>query len=522
MALRSVFGNRETREKKTLPNRDYYRTLIENKKEATFLIDYEGDIFLINKKAQSLTGFTEDEIREYHVRDIFATVRTVDNPLDTRQFTEFSSKLFLIDSRKYLIPINLEFKEIEGQKFLCICSEADDNETRTQDIKQTSVPEPLPVISQPPKNEIPPRWPVDFEHKVRNLLGSILGFSSILSDDPMILSDKKLSRSVESIQKSGNQLKKLFNQGSLNEHDAHEVNRTSCQLAPILQKAGILLEPVARSHSQVINIRPVPEMVVFTDEFLLMELLKFLIGKALIYSRNDEVTIEVSVDSATRKAVVSIDNLGQDIPQGVINFIKRENSKDFYDVASPIIAQNQEIIDLLQTLNKIEGKITFSTTATLLGEIALVSLPLASAGEEVNDVAALENSLRNKRLKVLVIEDEKLSATIIQLFINKLVEVSLAYSGNEALNIIEIFYNKGIIFNAVVSDIGLPSPWDGILLKQEIEKRWPEYRNIPFLAQTAFTAKSYSDRIAECNFKTHLIKPINRNDLLIFLDKYCR
>jgi CheY-like chemotaxis protein len=523
MAIRSVFGNRDIREKKILPNRDYYKTLIENKKEATFLCDGEGDLFLLNKKAQLMTGYGEEEIREYHIRDLFITLKTSDNQLDSRQYSEFTTKLFLLDSRRYLMPVVFDFKEIEGQKFLCTCVETEDNNPPSggrEAIVQMQV-EPAAVVTQPSKPETQARWTVDFEHRVRNLLGSILGFASILAREPAITGDKKLANNLDSILRSSNQLKKLFNQNSFNDSESHEVNRTVSFLSPVIQKAVILLEPLANLNNQTIEVVKHADIKVVTDETLLLDLLKFLISKALIYTRREEVLVEISEDRNIRKVMISIDNLGQDIPQGVINFIKREASKEKYDLENPIVAQNKEISSLLHSLNRIDGKITFSASPTL-GEIAQVILPLASDADSIDDIAVLENSVRSKSLKILIIEDEKFSAMILQIYLDKIAEVSIAYSGNEALNIIEIFYNKGIIFNAVISDIGLPPPWDGIMLKLEIEKRWPEYQGTPFLAQTAYTAKSYADRIMESKFNEMLIKPINRTDVLLFLDKYCR
>lgn len=523
MAIRTVFGNRDGREKKNLANKEYYKTLIESKKEATFLSDTDGDLFLINKKAQQLTGFSEEEIRELHVRDIFVTLRNTENPFDSHQFSEFTSRLYLIDSRRYLLPVMVDFKEIEGQKFLCTCVEVagKDQAAPSREITVPFQEETPSAVQSLPANENSSRWPVDFEHTVRNLLNNMLGFGSIMSRDPSITGNKKLAVNLDSIIKSGNQLKKLFNQLSIGETDTYEVVKSAVKLSPVLQKAGIMLDPVARQNNLVIQIRQENEYIVFTDEFLLLDLLKFLVEKALLYTRNEEVTVDVGEDSSTSKITIKIDNLGQDIPQGIINFIKRENSKDGYDLNNPLIAQNQEIRAMLHILNRIDARISF-TTGPSMGEIAQIMLPSSAENDNTDDLTMLENAIRSKALKILIVEDEKFTARILRLYLEEISEVSLAYSGNEALNITELFYNKGTIFNAVIMDIGLPKPWDGILLKKEIEKRWPEYQNIPFLAQTAFTAKSYTDRISENKFSGHLLKPVNRIDVLRFIDKYCK
>ncbi len=524
MAIRSVFGNRDNREKKNLANREYYKTLVDNKKEATFLSDADGDLFLLNKKAQLLSGYGEEDIRDFHVRDLFVTLKKSDNPFDSNQFSEFTSRLYLIDARRYLIPVLFDFKEIEGQKFLCTCVEAADDETPPAQQGEVTLQEPpdLPQVLPPAsKPDHSPRFTVDFEHQIRSHLNSILGFGSILTKDPGISADKKLSGHLDSIIRSGNNLKKLFNQTTLGDGEDYELNRTTTSLSPVLQKAVILVEPLARHNSITIHVKPHADVTIITDESLLLEMLRFLLGKAVTYTRNEAVMVEIKEDRKTGKAIVLIDNLGQDIPQGVINFIRREHSKDQYDLTNPVIAPHHDIVRLLHSLNRIDGRISF-TTGINLGETAQIDLPLAPDAGTVDDLAILENSIRSKSLNILIVEDEKFTAQILRLYLEDLAQVSLAYSGNEALNIAEIFYNKGILFHAVIMDIGLPKPWDGILLKNEIQKRWPEYANIPFLAQTAFTSKSYTDRIREQKFTGHLIKPVNRNEVLRFIDRNCK
>jgi CheY-like chemotaxis protein len=520
MALRTVFGNNDHRGRKTLTNKEYYKTLIESKKEAAFLVDVDGDLLLLNQQAQQLTGFTETEIGDYHVRDLFVTSHTSGNPFDARQFSEFSTAMFLMDARRYLIPVLIDFKEIEGQRFLGLCTPV-----REQGIAlpasgpEVAKTDPVMTISQQAAtSDVPGRWSMEFEHQVRNVLNNMLGFSAIIAKDPVVMKEKKLHGKVESIIKTGNQLKTLLNKISIGNAEVYEIVRTSCQLGQIIQKAQIMLDPLVRQNNQTIRVIQPEAISVFTDEFLLLELLKFLLGKAIQYTRNEHVTVEVKPDPGQQNVIVTIDNLGQEIPQGIINFIRREQSRDEYDLNNPILAQSPEIKSILKTLNLIDGKLLFSA-GEHHEEIAQVILPLSSQDESVDVLTQIEKDIVDRSLKILIVEDDKFNAAILDVFLEPVAAISTAYSGNEALNMAEGYYNKGIVFNLVVMDIGLPEPWDGILLKLEMEKRWPDYQKIPFLAQTAFSAKSISDRIAENDFRGHLVKPLNRSDLLRYIHR---
>lgn len=513
MAFRSVLGIREGRGKKPLANKEYYDTLISSKKDAVFLSDIDGDIFLFNKSAQSLTGYTAEDIRDYHIRDILLTLKNQENPLDVQQFSEFTARFFLLDAGGYLIPVMVEFKEIEGQKFLITCVPVEEKKISVVS-SDTPASGHNDQMIQPPAmaSDKSGRWTIDFEHQARNLLNNIQGFSTILARNAEVSKDKKLLDNIAAIAISGNKLKSLFNKVSIGENDSYEIQRVPCQIAPILQKAQILLDSLARQNSITIQIRQEGDIEVLTDEILLLELLRYFFTQALQFTRNRQVFADIQLDPVRGKVLIDIDNIGQDIPRGIINFIKRSYSGRQYDISNPILSANPEVESMLIILNKIDGKISFSS-GEHMGEIVRLEIPAASSGESKDELSQLEHTIKEKSLSILVIEDNKINSTILRVFLDKIASLSNAYSGNEALNIIEDYFNQGKVFSLVIMDIGLPKPWDGILLKAEIEKKWPEYEKVPFLAQTAFTAKSYTDRIAEQNFTHYLLKPVSQIDL---------
>jgi CheY-like chemotaxis protein len=247
--------------------------------------------------------------------------------------------------------------------------------------------------------------------------------------------------------------------------------------------------------------------------------LHFIVEKALLYTRNPQVTIEVVEENSPERLSIKVDNIGMDIPQQLINFIRREQTRPLYETSNPILDAYPEIRTLLRNLNVLEGKIQFQTSPQL-GEIAIISFSKQSVGHPDETEARVEAEIKHKSLKILIVEDDKINALILGLYLGDLVNVTTAFSGNEALNIIEMQYNQGVVYNLVLMDIGLPEPWNGVLLKTEIEKKWPEYRNVPFIAQTAHTHDSWAERIMNENFKGYLVKPLNRLDVLLHVNKF--
>ena len=141
MAFGSSFMGKGSKSDKKLSNRSYYKSLIDNKKESAFLADMDGDILLVNSKAETFTGYSEDEFLNLRLREIFVTLTGDDNPMDSDDIREFEKEIYLIKSSSYLIPVLLQLTEIEGGKFLCTIrsSVSGEKSTTSDSSKQETV-----------------------------------------------------------------------------------------------------------------------------------------------------------------------------------------------------------------------------------------------------------------------------------------------------------------------------------------------------------------------------------------------
>ncbi len=515
MAFGSSFMGKGNKSEKKLSNRSYYKSLIDNKQDSAFLADMDGDILLINSKATKLTGYSEEVFLNLRLREIFVTFIGDDNPLDTEDIRDFEKELFLIKSSSYLIPVLLQLTEIEGGKFLCTIKTSVAKEKTKIDASSVSNTQEITESHTP--NTIASRTGLseDEEHSVRNSLNTILGFSNILSKETSIASDRKLLSYLKSIISNGNQLRDIMNFSDNSQSDNSDASLNKCLLGSIIQKAHILLQAKADQNSIELVMDIPGEFTVLSDETVLFNTINYLIDKAISYCRSMFIDVKVRPGEVDGQLLLIIDNLGQDIPMGIKNFIASEKTKSSYDLGSQVLSSNPDISALLKNLNNINAKIRFETSDDG-GDIAVLELPLfnESAAETDDSMMTTVNGIRKK---ALIIEDDKLNAIILNNHLQQFVETSTAYSGNEALNIIEMLHNENVSFDIIFTDIGLPAPWDGITLKEEIIKRWPQYKDIPFIAQTGYSAKKYSEKIRKSGFKGYLVKPINRNDIKKFV-----
>ena len=54
---------------------------------------------------------------------------------------------------------------------------------------------------------------------------------------------------------------------------------------------------------------------------------------------------------------------------------------------------------------------------------------------------------------------------------------------------------------------------------QEIRRLYPEYKRIPFIAQTAYAMAGDKDRFLDEGFDDYIAKPIVKNELLTLIEK---
>jgi len=498
-----------------LANKQYYRSLIEGKRECCFLADFEGDILLVNSEFEKFTGYNEAEITEISVRNLFFTLSGKSNPMDSRQFSEFKEDFYFLGSTNYLIPLELEFKEIEGQKFLGILRES---KTETKEIKPEVSTKPALKPHSAAENSpgLPNTsfWSKDQQHFLRTTLNGILGFGSILLQEEIIQNDPRINAYVSGIVKNSNQLKSILDvSNDSGRLSSIGVSMESVDIGLLLQKIKILLNNQAKVQNIDFEIRQTSNFTFLTNEDRLNKVLLFFIQKAIRFSRSHSVIIEVKVDEINGMLLIIIDNIGMDIPQNIINLIKRESSLTAYNFKNQVFDDAPELAEVINNVNLLEGKVFFDT-GEHYGEIVTLAFSMNKAVSVKDLEVSLETQIKQKNIKILLVEDDKINVKVLNVFLKGIAEVLVAYSGNEALNFVEMYYNKNLIFNLVLMDIGLPEPLDGIRLKHEIEVRWPEYVNIPFIAQTAYAQESLADNIISGNFKGILIKPLDKLDLL--------
>ncbi len=361
----------------------------------------------------------------------------------------------------------------------------------------------------------------NMSHEIRTPLNGILGFSSLLETELALLENTDLYEYANSIQKSGERLLHLLNNiidiSRLEANDI-EMNFTACELSEIID--NVIETNKFRANDKGLKIvKDITTSVISADKPTLTRVINELVDNAVKYTEKGFIKITVSINNENNKATIIIKDSGIGIDSNYLPHIFeafRQESLGYtrqYQGAGLGIPLAKRMIDKMGGSFKITSEKSIGTEITIVFPLISETVPKEEKIE--NDSA--ETLLKGK--KVLILEDDLASRTILSKIMQKVATVTEAKDGEEALKIVFDSYKEQQLFDIMLFDINLPAPWDGIKLMLSIKEQMNEYKNIPFIAQTAYGMIGDKERIMEAGFDGYVSKPINRKELF---DEFCR
>lgn len=484
------------------------------------LLDFDGDILMVNAGFEDISGYNEQDIAEIAARYIFLKKENEDNPFLLPNLREFDSVFFLFTAKPDLKPVQVNCQEIEGQKYLAMVSHSSAGVAeQKKETRETS--EPPALIKRSSAEEVATVHKISNENDIRTALNGIIGYGSLLLQEEIVAGEEKIRDYVRGVMHNSKRMKLLLDKAYAGRSGAGQKNISSFALEPLIKQVEAGFVRNLRERNLQLMYTGSKAFIISSDEDCLLRVLHFLIEKAVLFSRSEKIEVMAGHNTEQDTFEIIINDIGMDIPQSIIQHIQRENSKAQYQTVHPALNGYDQIKGLLLDLNLLEARLFFDTKTGLSQQVKLVfpASVLASVEEIEKRIAS---DLKKKQLKVLVVEDDKVSAHILDLFLRDVVDVALAFSGNEALNLVEHYFNQGKLFDLFLMDINLPAPWDGFLLKKEIVKKWPDYADTPFLAQTANTDEVFMNQIVADKFTAFLNKPVIKAELLRLINKHSR
>jgi len=370
----------------------------------------------------------------------------------------------------------------------------------------------------------------NISHEIRTPLNGIIGFSNLLEVEVANLNNKELLGYANGIVQSGDRLMRLLN--NLIDISRIEANDMELTLLPnnlneIVGDIFILytFKAYDKGLELIYSPQEIPEII--CDKSTLERVLSDIIDNALKYTEQGTIEISTFSDPNHGKVGLRIKDTGIGIEKEYLPHIFeafRQESVGYnrtYQGAGLGLPLAKRLVNLMK------GKIEISSEKGKGTEVCLWFNSIISTSKVVDEDS--EMSLRSPEdyakaspsiLRIFVVEDDKMNRLVLRKMLSKIGDITLAVNGEETLNIIDENAKLGMTFDIMLFDINLPPPWDGTFLMQKIKQNYPQYRSIPFIAQTAYAMSGDRERLLEAGFDDYISKPISKFLLFKVIEKY--
>jgi signal transduction histidine kinase/CheY-like chemotaxis protein len=358
----------------------------------------------------------------------------------------------------------------------------------------------------------------NISHEIRTPLNNIIGFASLLEAEISLLENKELFDYAHAISDSGDRLLHLLNNIidiSRIESNDMLMSLKPCNVNSIIGSVSQLFLFKANEQKLKLNFiaGEIPEGL--ADETGLTKVLTAIIENAISYTEHGFVNISSEYNSDAREISIRIKDSGVGIDPAYLSEIFdafRNESAGYSKEAQGAglgLPLAKSLIELMG------GKIEITSEK---GKGTVVTLFLRTPEERPSPAAQKEISKKVKfktlqNLEIFIVEDDLMNKIVLYEMTKSLGNVESAVNGDETLKIMERTYLEGKLFDIMLFDINLPPPWDGIKLMLEIRKKYPEYKSIPFIAQTAYAMAGDREKLLEAGFDDYISKPINQQAL---------
>lgn len=415
-----------------------------------------------------------------------------------------------------------EYKQKEADIEAEVKSRTAELESRLQEHREKDLKLKIALKKAEDANYLKNAFLGNMSHEIRTPLNGIIGFSSLLETELSLMENKTLYEYAQGIQQSGDRLLNLLNNIidiSRIEANDIDIELHECAVNEILQNVIDLTIFAANEKSLAFKAKLEEVPPIIADNAKLMRVFHILIDNAIKYTNEGFVTIHSHYTPQNNRVIIKIKDTGvgmEDSYQHHLFEAFRQESSGYgrsYQGAGLGLPLAKRLLDLMQAEIQIDSKRNVGTTVT----IGLSCKPNANEKQTVLSALPIPNAPEIGRLDIFIVEDDRMNRLVLQKILQKAGQITMAVDGEETLRIISERHKKAHVFQVMLFDINLPSPWDGIQLMHKIKADYPIYKNIPFIAQTAYAMAGDREKMLEAGFDDYIAKPINKNELMTII-----
>ncbi len=357
----------------------------------------------------------------------------------------------------------------------------------------------------------------NMSHEIRTPMNGIMGFAELLKDPD--LSGEQQQKYIDIIEKSGVRMLNIIN-------DIVDISRIEAGIMDVLLAESNINEQLEYIYSffkpqveakgmQLVlsSVLPAEQAKVVTDRDKLFSVLTNLVKNAIKYSKEGFIEYGCTKKGSFLEFFVKDTGIGipKDRQQVVFDrFVQADiEDKDARQGTGLGLTISKAYVEMLGGsiwLESKEGK----------GSTFYFTIPHRTDCKETNAQktreSILEEQYKEKKLKILIVEDDEMSTLLISKYVQPLSrEILYAGSGSEAIETCKQHPDIDLI----LMDIKMPG-MDGYDATKEIRRF---NKDAVIIAQTAHALAGDREKALGAGCDDYITKPINRTGLLQCIEK---
>lgn len=381
-------------------------------------------------------------------------------------------------------------------------------------------------------NKVKTNFLENMSHELRTPMIPILGFTELLA--AMDLPDEVKSM-AEMMNKSGQRLMDTLNiilDLAQVEKERLLIKPEQFNLLTVIDEVCELFQQIAKEKKLYLKKEfSIDSILITTDQRMLRHAINNLINNGLKFTQRGGVTLKASVERKGDKnfAIIEICDTGIGIPKGFLDVIWEEFRQASEGIGRSFEGNGLGLTITKNFIEKLNGRVWVESEVGK-GSVFTVKLPADQAlgknemiGSEKNENSITQPTVLPKPTvevqsdkplrKILYVEDEETSFSVVKYFLKNIVSIDWAKTGQEG-----VVMARGNKYQAILMDINLAKGIDGMQTTKLI-RELPHYKNTPIIAITAYAMRGDKEEFLGAGCSHYIAKPFTKTALINLMEE---